>query len=170
MAAFAGPGALVSYGLVLADAGECPECTHMNVLTSVPRTLPFNSWQNYILVVEDDAELLDSFRSSLRAAGFAAVGVDDGPGALRLVETQRPSAIVLDLVAHRLDGLEVLRALKSNPQTRDLPVVVVTDADIKDLNFDDVACLLKKPLDTQALVVAVQHVVRQSAPPRLEAS
>ena len=143
--------------------------TYMNVLTSVPRTLPFNSWQHYILVVEYDAELLDSYRSALRAAGFAAVGVDGGPGALRLVETQRPSAIVLDLVAHRLDGLEVLRALKSNPQTRDIPVVVVTDTDIKALNFDDVACLLRKPLETQALVVAVQHIVRQSAPRRLEA-
>ena len=142
----------------------------MNVLTSVPRTLPFNSWQHYILVVEDDAELLDSYRLALRAAGFAAVGVDGGPGALRLVETQRPSAIVLDLVAHRLDGLEVLRALKSNPHTGDIPVVVVTDTDIKDLNVDDVACLLRKPLETQALVVAVQHIVRQSAPRRLEAS
>ena len=101
----------------------------MNVLTSVPRTLPFNSWQHYILVVEDDAELLDSYRSALRAAGFAAVGVDGGPGALRLVETQRPSAIVLDLVAHRLDGLEVLRALKSNPHTGGIPVVVVTDTE-----------------------------------------
>ena len=60
----------------------------MNVLTSVPRTLPFNSWQHYILVVEDDAELKDSYRSALRAAGFAAVGVDGGPGALRLVETK----------------------------------------------------------------------------------
>jgi DNA-binding response OmpR family regulator len=142
----------------------------MNILTSVPRTLPFNSWQHYILVVEGDPELLDSYRSALRAAGFAAVGVDRGTGALRLVETQRPSAIVLDLVAHRLDGLEVLSALKSNPHTRDIPVVVVTDADIRDLNFDDVACLLRQPLETQALVVAVQHIVRQSAPRRLEAS
>ncbi len=144
--------------------------TYMNILTSVPRTLPLNSWQHYILVVEGDPELLDSYRSALRAAGFAAVGVDGGTGALRLVETQRPSAIVLDLVAHRLDGLEVLRALKSNPHTRDIPVVAVTDADIKDLNFNDVACLLRKPLETQALVVAVQHIVRQSAPRRLEAS
>jgi CheY-like chemotaxis protein len=136
----------------------------MNVLTSVPRTLPFQSWQQYILVVEDDAELLDSYRSALRKAGFAAVGVDDGPDALRLVETQRPSVIVLDLVAHRLDGLEVLRALKSNPQTSDIPVVVVIGADVKELNLDDVACLLKKPLEVQSLVVAVQHIIRQSAP------
>jgi|SRR5688572_260819 len=142
----------------------------MNVLTSVPRTLPFNSWQHYILVVEDDAELRDSYRAALRAAGFAAVGVEDGLGALRLVDTQRPSAIVLDLAMRRLDGLEVQRTLKSDPQTRDIPLVVVAGADIKDLNLDEVACLLRKPVDMQTLVVAVQHVVRQSAPRHLEAS
>ena len=140
----------------------------MNVLTSIPRTLPFNSWQHYILVVAYDAELLDSYRSALRAAGFAAVGIDGAPGALRLVESQRPSAIVLDLVSYRPDGPEVLRALKSDPHTRNIPVVVVTDTEITDLNLDDVACLLKKPLETRALVVAVQHIVRQSAPRHLE--
>jgi CheY-like chemotaxis protein len=72
-------------------------------------------------------------------------------------------------VAHRLDGFEVLRALKSNPSTHDIPVVVVTDTDIKDLNFDYVACLLRKPLETKALVVAVQHIVRQSPPHHREA-
>lgn len=146
------------------------ERTAMNVLTSIPRTLPFNSWQHYILVIEDDAELRDSYRAVLRAAGFAAVGVEDGVGALRLVETQRPSAVVLDLVAPGLDGLAALRALKSNPHTWDIPLVVVTGADITELNVDDVACLLRKPLDMQTLVVAVQHVVRQSGPRHLEAS
>ena len=74
----------------------------------------------------------------------------------------------IDVVAHRLDGLEVVRALKSNPHTCDIPIVVVTDTDIKDLNLADVACLLRKPLDTRALVVAIHHLVRQTlaAPPR----
>ena len=136
----------------------------MDVLTSVPRTLPFTSWEHYILVVEDDPELRDSYRSALRKAGFAAVGVDDGEGALRLAETQRPSAIILDL-ARRVDGREIQRALKSNPLTRDIPIVVVTDREIKDLNLDEVACLLRKPVNVQMLVVAVQHVVRLSQPP-----
>ena len=136
----------------------------MEILTSVPRTLPFTSWEHYILVVEDDPELRDSYRSALRAAGFAAVGVEDGPDALRLAEIQRPSAIVLDLALSRLDGREVQRALKSNPHTRDIPIVVVAGTEIKDLNLNDVACLLRKPINGQSLVVAVQHVVRHSEP------
>jgi DNA-binding response OmpR family regulator len=132
----------------------------MEILTSVPRTLPFTSWENYILVVEVDPELRDSYRSALRKAGFAAVGVDDGNGALRLAETQRPSAIILDLVS-RLDGRAVQRALKSNPLTRDIPIVVVTGTDIGDLDRDEIACVLKKPVTVEMLVVAVQHVVAQ---------
>lgn len=130
----------------------------MEILTSVPRTLPFTSWENYILVIEVDPELRDSYRSALRKSGFAAVGVDDGPDALRLAETQRPSAIILDLVS-RLDGRAVQRALKSNPLTRDIPIVVVTGTDIGDLVRDDIACVLKKPVTVEMLVVAVQHVV-----------
>lgn len=132
----------------------------MNVLTSVPRALPVASWQQYVLVVEDDPELRDSYRSALRAAGLAAVGIEDGLEALRLVEIQRPSAIVLDLALP--NGRAVQQALKSNPNTRDIPILVVTGPDVNDLNPDEVACLLKKPVDARALVVAVQYVVSQT--------
>jgi CheY-like chemotaxis protein len=133
----------------------------MNVLTSIPRTLPLNSWQHYILIVEDDPELRDSYRAALRAAGFAAVGVEDCLGALHLAETQRPSAIVLDLVRPRPDDHDVQRVLKSNPRTRDIPIVVITDSDIKEQNRGDFACVLRKPLEVGMLVVAVRHTISQ---------
>jgi CheY-like chemotaxis protein len=142
----------------------------MNVLTSVPRALPLTSWEHYILVVGDDPELLDSYRAALRKAGFAAVGVNHGVGALRLVETQVPSAIVLDLIPERLDGREVQRVLKSNPHTRAIPIVAVAGAEHEDIDLENVTCLLRKPLSVDALVVAVKHVVSQSSPPRAEAS
>ena len=142
----------------------------MNPLTSVPRALPLTSWEHYILVVGDDQELLDSYRAALRKAGFAAVGVNHGVGALRLVETQVPSAIVLDLTPERLDGREVQRVLKSNPHTRAIPIVAVAGPEHEDINLENVTCLLKKPLSVDALVVAVKHVVRQSLPSRSETS
>ena len=138
----------------------------MNVLTSVPRTLPLASWAHYILVVEDDPELLDSYRAALRGAGFAAVGTDDGFDALRLVQLQRPSAVVLDLRRPRLDGDVVRQGLKSTPHTRDIPIVVINGPNTPTLNLDEVACLLKEPLNPDTLVVAVRHVVSQSVRPR----
>jgi DNA-binding response OmpR family regulator len=133
----------------------------MNILTSVPRALPLTSWEHYILVIEDDPELRDSYRSALRGAGLAAVGVADGATASRMIETQRPSAIVLDLVRARLDGPEIQRALRSNPHAQDIPLVVVTGTDIRDLNIQDCACVLRKPIDVQTLVAAVRHTVSQ---------
>ena len=96
------------------------------------------------------------------------MGAEDGAGALRLAETQRPSAIVLDVLLRRLDGREIQSTLKSNSQTRDIPIVAVTGTETEDLNLDTVACLLKKPVNIQMLVVAVQHVVRLSVPRRFE--
>jgi DNA-binding response OmpR family regulator len=141
----------------------------MNVLTSVPRALPPDSWEHYLLVVESNPELRDSFRAGLRAAGFAAIAIEDVAGALRLVATQRPSAIILDLSAPGLDVLAIQQDLKANPDARDIPVVVVAGSDIGELNLDDVACLLMKPITMDALIVAVKHVVRTMAPRRFKA-
>ena len=139
----------------------------MNVLTSVPRTLPLASWAHYVLVVEDDPELLDSYRAGLRAAGFAAVGTDDGFDALRLVQLQRPSAIVLDLRRPRLNGELVRQGLKSTAHTRDIPILVINGADTP-VNTTEVACLLREPVNAETLVVAVRHVVSQA--PRQQAA
>ena len=138
----------------------------MNVLTSVPRTLPLASWAHYILVVEDDPELLDSYRAALRAAGFAAVGTDDGFDALRLVQLQRPSAVVVDLRRPRLNGDLVRLGLKSTPHTRDIPILIINGPDTPAVNLDEVACLLKEPVSPDILVVAVRHVLSQAAPRR----
>jgi len=89
---------------------------------------------------------------------------------LGLIETQVPSAIVLDLTPPRPDGREVQRVLKSNPHTRGVPIVAVAGADQEDVDLENVTCLLKKPLSVDALVAAVKHVVRQSLPRRVEAS
>jgi CheY-like chemotaxis protein len=136
----------------------------MNVLTSIPQRLALTSWEHYILVIEDDPEVRDSYRSALRAAGFAAVGVEGCFAAIRLTEFQPPCAIIVDLSLPGLDGGEVQRVLKSNPQTRDVPVVVITGTDIRDLNLKDVACVLRTPVTVETLVAAVRQTVSQVGP------
>src|SRR5687768_11082679 len=59
--------------------------------------VPQPSWERYILVVEDDHALRDLYRYALRAAGYAVVGVEDGLDALRVMESGKPRAVVLDL-------------------------------------------------------------------------
>ena len=119
------------------------------------------SWERYILVVEDDPALRELYRSSIRAAGYAVVGVEDGLEALKLVEVGKPRAVVLDLALPRLGGREVSKELRSNAATRDIPVMIVTGTDTSDLDPSQFACVLKKPIDPDDLVDAVQKYVRR---------
>jgi two-component system OmpR family response regulator len=121
------------------------------------------SWERYVLVVEDDAALREHYRSTLRAAGYAVVGVEDGLDALRRIDTEKPKAVVLDLGLPRLNGRALSRELRAHPQTQDIPVIVVTGTDTSDLNPDQFAGILRKPIDPDALVQAVQKCVRKQS-------
>lgn len=86
-----------------------------------------------LLVVEDDHALRELYRATLLAFGYAVVAVEDGVDALRYVDGQIPSLIVLDLALPRLGGRDVQRELASRAETRDIPIVVVTGTDMRDL-------------------------------------
>lgn len=118
--------------------------------------------RRYVLVVEDDAPLRDLYRVALRAAGYAVVAVEDGLDALRRVERGRPDAVVLDLGLPRLGGRDVHRELKASPDTKDIPIVVVSGDDTSDLSPRDFACILKKPTNVDTLIAAVQNCLRRS--------
>jgi signal transduction histidine kinase/CheY-like chemotaxis protein len=87
-----------------------------------------------VLVVDDDESLRDVLSSLLVEDGWRVATAADGQAALDAVAHERPTAMVLDLMMPRIDGFEVLRALREQPTTRDLPVIVVT---AKDLTDDD---------------------------------
>ena len=117
--------------------------------------------ERYVLVVEDDPTLRELYRSGLRSAGYAVVAVGDGLDALRRVEREAPDAVVLDLALPRLGGRDVQKELKSAPDTKHIPIVVVSGTDTSDLDPDDFACVLNKPIDVDALIVAVQNCLRR---------
>lgn len=110
-----------------------------------------------VLVVEDDAGLRALMRTALIAAGHRVIDVGDGLAALRWVEHETPSAVVLDMALPRLGGRDVHRELKSRPNTRNVPVVVVSGTDITDLNPNEFVCLLRKPVPTDAIVRAISN-------------
>jgi DNA-binding response OmpR family regulator len=111
-------------------------------------------------VVEDDHALRDLYRSRLRGAGYAVVGVEDGLDALRVIEGATPSAVVLDLALPRLNGRAVLGELEANSSTRGIPVIVVTGTDASDIDSRQFTCILKKPIDAETLTAAVDKCVK----------
>jgi DNA-binding response OmpR family regulator len=123
--------------------------------------MPQPSWERYILVVEDDPALRELYRSTIRAAGYAVVGVDDGLEALKMVQLGKPRAVVLDLGLPRMNGREVSKQLRNNAATQNIPVMIVTGSDTSDLDPSEFACVMQKPIDPDELVDAVKKCTRR---------
>jgi len=79
-----------------------------------------------ILLVEDSKFLRIASERALTKAGYSVVSTDDGEQALQLARDKHPDLILLDMLLPRLGGPEVLRALKNDQQTAEIPVVVLS--------------------------------------------
>jgi signal transduction histidine kinase/DNA-binding response OmpR family regulator len=106
-----------------------------------------------VLVIDDDPNALDLIGRTLQGAGVRVVTASDGQEALRLARTLHPAAITLDVMMPGMDGWAVLEALKADPETRDIPVVMVTMTDDRALGTALGATeFLTKPVQRRELV------------------
>ena len=119
-----------------------------------------------ILVVDDDRAVRESLRRSLQFNGYQVELAADGQQALDAVTTQRPDAMVLDVMMPRLDGLEVCRRLRGTGD--DLPILVLT---ARDAVSDRVAGLdagaddyLPKPFALEELLARLRALLRRRVP------
>ncbi|HEY4017509.1 MAG TPA: response regulator transcription factor [Pseudonocardiaceae bacterium] len=117
-----------------------------------------------ILVVDDDRAVRESLRRSLQFNGYQVELASDGVQAMEQIETQRPDAVVLDVMMPRLDGLEVCRRLRSTGD--DLPILVLT---ARDAVSDRVAGLdagaddyLPKPFALEELLARLRALLRRA--------
>ncbi|MBS6511871.1 MAG: response regulator, partial [Clostridiales bacterium] len=79
-----------------------------------------------IWCVDDDNTIRDIEVYALTSTGFEAKGFADGISLLEALKTEKPDLIVLDIMLPGKDGVEVLREIRSNPQTRKIPVIMAT--------------------------------------------
>jgi CheY-like chemotaxis protein len=117
-----------------------------------------------ILLVEDDRFLRKAAESTLRRHGFIVRTAADGEEALQRVRDEVPDLVLLDLIMPKLQGFEVLRILKQDPATKQIPVVVLSnlgqDSDVQQaLQGGAVAYFIKANLSLQDLVTQVQRVL-----------
>src|SRR5207247_1667929 len=99
----------------------------------VSREQPREPRGESVLVVEDDAHAYDLISSALSSAGYLAIRARHGEEALKMAREARPLAVTLDLVLPGIDGWEVLKQLKTDDATRDVPVVIISIIDNRDL-------------------------------------
>jgi DNA-binding response OmpR family regulator len=79
-----------------------------------------------ILLAEDDVILAELYTDRLKQEGFTVVHANNGDDALKMVGEYRPALIILDIMMPKMNGLDVLKNLKDNPETKDIPVIIVT--------------------------------------------
>jgi two-component system, cell cycle response regulator DivK len=79
-----------------------------------------------ILVVEDQEDNRQILRDLLTNAGYKIAEAGDGEEALRAIAAKRPDLILMDIQLPKMDGYEATRRIKTNPATKDIPIIVVT--------------------------------------------
>ena len=80
-----------------------------------------------VLIVEDEEILLAALKEELSSGGYDVEGAKDGLEGLEKVKTFKPELILLDLLMPKMDGMEMLQKLKGDRETRDIPVVILTN-------------------------------------------
>ena len=117
-----------------------------------------------ILIVDDVATNRIVLKVKLSAACYETVQAVDGAGALRTASELQPDLILLDLMLPDIEGVEVLRRLRADPLTRDIPVIIITarqdrDAKMRALHMgaDE---FLSKPIDDQMLLARLRSLLR----------
>lgn len=90
------------------------------------------------------------------------VAVPDGADALRQIDQLTPALVVLDFILPRVDGRDVNRELKARIETRDIPVLVVSGADVTEGDAKEFTCLIRKPCDPDRLLAAVDQCLRRA--------
>ncbi len=82
--------------------------------------------QKTILIVDDDITLREMYVERLRAEGFVVDSARDGEEAITRAKTGKPNIILLDIMMPKINGLDVLKMLKSDDETKDIPVLLLT--------------------------------------------
>ena len=119
-----------------------------------------------ILVVDDEIYIVHILDFSLGMEGYEVITALDGEAALEKLKTERPDLIVLDIMMPKLDGYEVCKVIKANPDTAHIPVILLSakgrNVDQKmgfDVGADD---YITKPFSPRKLVERINQLLGQA--------
>lgn len=116
-----------------------------------------------ILAVDDDPTIQQLLVVNLELEGYQVILASDGEEALARIRSDRPDAVLLDVMMPILDGLEVCRASKADPETAAIPIVMLSakaqESDLVAGNDVGADAYLTKPFDPLELIETVRRFV-----------
>lgn len=120
-----------------------------------------------ILVVDDEADVLELVEFNLRQAGYELTSAADGAEALKKAKAQLPALIILDVMLPEVDGLEVCKLLRRDPTTARIPIIMLTAKASEldrvlglELGADD---YLTKPFSPRELLLRIKNLLQRQA-------
>lgn len=116
-----------------------------------------------IIVIEDEQEAAEMFAEMMRVSGFRVLKATSSAPGMKLIASEQPDAVVLDIMMPDISGLDVLRFMRSDPQLAKIPVIVVSaksmPADIKTGLEAGASVYLTKPVGYLDLKEAVEKAL-----------
>lgn len=117
-----------------------------------------------VLLVEDDEFLSELYATKLTLEGFEVIAATDGKKGLKLALEKKPDLILLDIILPKLDGFEVLKAIKADPAGKAVPVILLTNLSQRDevnrgLELGAVDYLIKAHFMPSEVVKKIKSVI-----------
>jgi PAS domain S-box-containing protein len=129
---------------------------------NIPRlsASPSFNKEKIILVVEDDSRLLALFGRMISGLGFVSICLESAEEALEYLQQNRPEGIFLDLGLPKINGMDLLRQLKADLQTQNIPVIIMSGAkDTGEAKKLGALEFLKKPITRETLIAAINRML-----------
>ncbi|MEP7290403.1 MAG: response regulator [Chloroflexota bacterium] len=120
-----------------------------------------------LVCIEDDPEVTELMRLIVARHGFELLEARNGLRGIEMVKETQPDLVLLDLMMPGLDGWEVFDQLKSNPETKNVPIIIVTarahfDDRVAEMRAANDGNLLTKPFTPAQLIQAINRILRIS--------
>lgn len=119
-----------------------------------------------ILIAEDSATAVEMLKRALAPLGHTIVVATDGEDAEKLIRAERPDLLILDIIMPKINGFQLCRSLRSDPQFSRMPIIVITSMDRESDRYwgmkQGASEYLVKPVDPAVLVQKVQNYLQDS--------
>ena len=120
-----------------------------------------------VLVIDDEPEILILVQSRLEANGFEAITAGSGQAGIDLSRSAKPDVILLDLLMPEMDGYEVMKVLKGDPEIDKIPVILFTAAPPEEVTKKggqvmEAVDFVIKPFDDKALIFLINRITEMT--------
>lgn len=127
----------------------------------------------YLLVVEDDPDILKLLDATLTFRGYRVVRAHNGKEGLDAVRKERPAIVIADIMMPKLDGFGMVHRLRLDPGTRDIPVIFITATYVTSDDREFALTIgatrfIQKPVDLDKLLATIDELLRQETQVKVE--